>query len=117
MSDDRREIARLCENLPWLRDEAGAAGLGAQLDAAVTAATAGRANGITELLRRMDVPDTPAVRDPGDVMYPPTTEDRYGIERYGCPAGTCDRNWIRPPRAPVRACAVLGAPLRRRSVQ
>lgn len=115
MSDDRREIARLCENLPWLRAAADAAGLGARLDSAVSAAAAGRADGITELLRRMNVPEAPAVRAPGDIIYPPTTENRHGIEEYECPVGACDRTWIRPPGVPVPACSVRSVQLRRRS--
>jgi hypothetical protein len=115
MSDDRREIARLCENLPGLRAAAEAAGLGAWLDSAVSAAAAGRADGITELLRRMDLPEAPAVRAPGDIIYPPTAENRYGIEEFECPVGVCDRNWIRPPGVPVAACSVRGVRLRRRS--
>jgi hypothetical protein len=114
-TDERREIARLCENLPWLRGAADAAGLRARLDSAVAAAASGRADGITELLRRMDVPEAPTLRDPGGIMYPPTTENRYGIEEYECPAGACDRTWIRPPGVPVPPCAVRGTRLRQRS--
>jgi hypothetical protein len=115
MSDDRREIARLCENLPWLRAAADAAGLSTRLDSAVSAAAAGRAEGITELLRRMNVPETPAVRAPGDIIYPPTVENRHGIEEYECPAGACDRKWIRPPAVPVPDCSVRRIRLRQRS--
>jgi hypothetical protein len=114
MKDDRRELARLCENLPRLRAAAESTGLTARLDAVVAAAAEGRADGVTELLRRMDVPETPTVRDPGGIMYPPTTQRRYGVETYECPAGTCVRTWIRPPGTPIPLCGVRSARLRRR---
>lgn len=114
MSDDRDEIARLCEHLAWLREAARQAGLVDRLDEAVNAARAGRADGITALLRRLDVPEAPEVRAPGGIVFPPTSEDRYGVEVYTCPGGVCDRSWIRPPGVAVPACAVRGARMRRR---
>ncbi|MFI8521708.1 hypothetical protein ACIGEZ_28430 [Streptomyces sp. NPDC085481] len=114
MTEDRREIARLCENLTWLRGAAEEAGLGERLAAAISAAAAGRAEGVTDLLRRMDVPEAPAVRSPGGIVHPATTEERYGVEVYGCPGAACDRSWIRPPGVAVPRCAVRGSLLAQR---
>ncbi|MEV0905539.1 hypothetical protein [Streptomyces hokutonensis] len=113
MSDDRGEIARLCENLPWLRDAARAAGLGERLEAAVAVAAAGRTEGVTAIMRRLDLPEAPEVRAPGGIVYPATSEERYGVEAYVCPGGVCDRTWVRPPGVRVTVCAVRGAKMRR----
>jgi hypothetical protein len=114
MSDDRGEIARLCENLPRLRDAARDGGLGERLEEAVSAAVAGRTDGVTSLLRRLDLPETPDMRAPGGIVYPTTSEERYGAEAYACPGGVCDRIWVRPPGVRVTVCAVHGAKMRRR---
>lgn len=114
MADSRREIARLCENLSWLCGTARAAGLDARLAAAVAAAAEGRSEGLTALLRRLDVPETSPTRDPGGIRYPPSTVDRQLVDTYECPAGACDREWIRPPGVAVPRCAVRELPLRRR---
>lgn len=113
MSDDRGEIARLCENLPWLREAAREAGLDDRLQDAVSAAAGGRTDGVTALLRRLDLPEAPEVRAPGGIVYPATRQDRYGVEVYACPRGVCDRTWVRPPGVSVAACAVHGARMRR----
>jgi hypothetical protein len=117
MSDDRREIARLCENLYLLRAEAEDAGLGGRLEAVVSAAAAGRAEGLTDFLRRMDVPESREVRAPGGIVYPPTTEERSHVEVYGCPGGACTRSWVRRPGMLIPQCAVHGSELRRRPTE
>jgi hypothetical protein len=114
MSEDRREIARLCEHLSLLRAEAAAVGLDGRLDALVSAAAAGRAEGVTDFLRRMGVPETPAVRAPGGIVYPPTKQERPHVEVYGCPGDVCERGWVRRPGVRIPQCAVRGAELRRR---
>ncbi|MFB6944590.1 MULTISPECIES: hypothetical protein [unclassified Streptomyces] len=114
MSEDRHEVARLCENLTFLRQEAERRGLGARLDAIVAAAAAGRAEGITAFMRSVGAPESAEVRSPGGIVHPAATEFRFGVDVYGCPGEACDRSWIRPPGTPVEVCAVRGTALRLR---
>ncbi|MGH3379814.1 MAG: hypothetical protein ACRDP6_34300 [Actinoallomurus sp.] len=108
-NDARSNIARLCIHLPLLRKAAADAGRAEELAVLVARATNGADPGaeLTALFHELDVPVQGGVRGP----WPWSGEGHTDTELYVCPAGRCDRRWVRRPTARVPECAVAGLPL------
>jgi hypothetical protein len=111
MTEDRDEVAKLCQELAELEVVAAQRGQARQLEALLADVRAGCEVGDrrTELLRRCGIPAGPR-RDVGVRLRVPG-DGRPSSERYQCPVDRCSRSWLRPPGDPIPLCQLFTVPL------
>jgi hypothetical protein len=112
--DEREALARMCAELPMLREEvAHHSRERAALLARIEAEAAAR-RPILPLLAELLGTTTEETRQALGVGLPGVGPGRADEERFGCPDGACDRIATTVPAGPLPACAVTGRTMKRR---
>lgn len=112
MADPRMQVARLCEELPFLHQRAAQNGASADLEAIVRDVCQGEdvSDDFMELCRRLGIPLGPGTREP--TFLPGLGSGRPTDDVLVCPQDLCARVCVREPGTSIPTCWITRAPLR-----